>query len=330
VVYIESNNVSPYFNLALEQYVFDHLPVENEYFMLWQNDNSIIIGKHQNTVEEINARYVKEKSISVVRRLSGGGAVYHDLGNINYTFILNVGEKSILNLSLFCEPLVQALNDIGVHAEICGRNDVTIRGKKISGAAQYIKNGRLMHHGTVLFDSDLSVLGKALKVSQDKIESKGLKSVNSRVTNVKEHLKTSMDVEEFKNLLKHSMVSDKNIHPFHLGGKDMKHIQKLEKTRYTTWEWNYGISPDYRIRKERRLPGIGTIVIYLEIENGKIKKYDSRGDYFGSADSNDISRVLEGVALNKTELDHALSGLNIDCYYNNATKEDLIDLLLFS
>jgi len=150
MIYIESRNSSPFHNLALEQFVFDNLGLENDCFMLWQNDNSIIVGKHQNTSGEINAAFVKERNITVARRLSGGGAVYHDLGNLNFTFITGAEKTEGIDFSVFCEPIGKALRSFGVPVEISGRNDMTVDGKKFSGNAQYIKNGRVMHHGTIL------------------------------------------------------------------------------------------------------------------------------------------------------------------------------------
>ena len=194
VVFIESNSNDPRFNLALEQYVFDEMPKDREYFWLWQNHNTIVVGKHQNTAQEINQTYVREHGITVVRRLSGGGAVYHDMGNVNFTFIADTGDMETLNLHAFCTPVVNTLEQIGVKAEVSGRNDITIDGKKFSGNSQYIKHGRIMHHGTLMFDSDLSVVSKALQVSSDKYESKGFKSVKSRVTNIKPYAPADMDM----------------------------------------------------------------------------------------------------------------------------------------
>lgn len=197
MMYIRSSSTDPYFNLALEQYVFDFLPKTKAYFMLWQNDNTIVVGKHQNTVGEINVSFVKEHGIHVVRRLSGGGAVYHDLGNVNYTFIMDAGKSNELDISAFCKPVVDALRSLGITAEISGRNDITIDGKKFSGNSQYLKDGRMMHHGTIMYNSDLDTVEKALCVSKDKIISKGINSVRSRVTNIAEHMEKIISTEEF-------------------------------------------------------------------------------------------------------------------------------------
>ena len=173
--YLDLTTTDPAFNLAVEEYVFEQLPRDRMYVMLWQNDNAIIIGKHQNTLAEINEAYVKEKNIRVVRRLSGGGAVYHDMGNLNFTVIADADGDN-LDFGRFCRIVVRALARMGVEAQINGRNDMTIDGKKFSGNAQYLRQGRVMHHGTILFDSDGAVLANALQVDEEKIRAKGVKT----------------------------------------------------------------------------------------------------------------------------------------------------------
>ena len=195
--YLDLMTTDPSYNLAMEQYVFDCLPRDRMYFMLWQNDNAIIVGKYQNTISEINEEAVRERGIRVVRRLSGGGAVYHDMGNLNFTFITDAGGSGTLDMKLFCEPVVRTLAALGVRAEVNGRNDITIDGKKFSGNSQYLRQGRVMHHGTIMFDSDLSVVGEALRVDPTKIQTKGIRSVRSRVTNVAEHLPERVTLPEF-------------------------------------------------------------------------------------------------------------------------------------
>ena len=206
--YLDLMTTDPSYNLAMEQYVFDCLPRDRMYFMLWQNDNAIIVGKYQNTIAEINEEAVRERGIRVVRRLSGGGAVYHDMGNLNFTFITDVGESNALDLKLFCEPVVRTLATLGVKAEVNGRNDITIDGKKFSGNSQYIRQGRVMHHGTIMFDSDLSVVSEALRVDPTKIQTKGIRSVRSRVTNVVEHLPEKVTLPEFRRILLENILKE--------------------------------------------------------------------------------------------------------------------------
>ena len=197
--YLNLFTTDPAFNLAVEEYVFDYLPKDRMYVMLWQNDNAIIIGKNQNTLAEINESYVREQGIRVVRRLSGGGAVYHDMGNLNFTVIADAQGEN-LDFGRFCALVVKALQRVGVQAEINGRNDMTIDGKKFSGNAQYLRQGRVMHHGTILFDSNASVLANALQVDEAKIQAKGVKSVRSRVTNVRPCLPEDMTLPQFRQI----------------------------------------------------------------------------------------------------------------------------------
>lgn len=328
MLYIKSPSTDPAFNLALEQYVFESLAKNDEYFMLWQNDNAIIVGKHQNTNLEVDMEFVEKQGIKIVRRLSGGGAVYHDLGNINYTFIVDAKGSNTLDFALFCKQIVQVLATLGVKAEISGRNDITIGGKKFSGNAQYIKKGRIMHHGTIMFDSDLEVLTAALRVKNDKILAKGIQSVRSRVTNVREHLPAQVSLAKFWDSLEHSLVVEQEMGRYQLTGIDIAKIETLRLNRYETWEWNFGASPHYSIQKERRVEGFGTIQIGMEVEKGVIIAYTSYGDYFGSGDVEDIARLLQGVRLEKGALYQALGTISIEHYYRNLTLNELVDIII--
>ena len=297
--------------------------------MLWQNDNTIVIGKHQNTVAEINSKYVQEHDIHVVRRLSGGGAVYHDLGNINFTFIANAGDIESINLKMFCQPLVRALEKLGVHAEVSGRNDVTIDGKKFSGNSQYIKHGRIMHHGTIMFDSDLSIVGEALNVPKDKIESKGLQSVRSRITNVKPYLKEDITIEQFKALLKQYMMSDRDLEEWSFDETTMEAVRRLRDGQYATWEWNYGTSPKYQIEKKRRVDGVGGFEILMNVgEGGVITDFATKGDYFGNGDTEELRAAVIGCRAEREALLAAIRSVNLDVCYKNLTPESFADLLL--
>src|SRR5690554_1895283 len=186
---IINRSTDPRYNLALEEYVLKYLDTTEDIILLWQNEPSVIIGRNQNTTEEINATYIKEHNIHVVRRISGGGAVYHDFGNLNFTFVTNNLRENLNNYRKFTEPVIQALNELGVPAEFSGRNDIVVEGKKISGNAQSYHKNRMFHHGTILFNANLEMVAKVLQVSADKIASKGIKSNRSRVTNILPYLK---------------------------------------------------------------------------------------------------------------------------------------------
>lgn len=328
MIYLESDSTDPTFNLALEQYVFDQMDPTHEYLMFWQNDNSIIIGKNQNTLAEINSHYVKEHHIRVVRRLSGGGAVYHDMGNLNFTFIADNNDNSGMDLKKFSARVAKALHRLDIPAEVHGRNDILIQGRKFSGNAQYIKNGRIMHHGTLMFNSDLGVLGEALNVSGSKIESKGIKSIKSRVTNISEHLKKPMTLSDFKQHLTDCLLPGDCSRIYKLTAYDITRIEKLQQEVYATWEWNYGLSPDFRFKKRKRFENCGEIEICMNVENGRISGFAAYGDFFGLRDTNELSALLKGTRLDHTDLQKALQDVSVNHYFNQLETEDFIGLLL--
>lgn len=328
MLYVETKSTDPYYNLALEQYLFDTVGQTEELFFLWQNDNTIVVGKHQNTVEEINAEFVREHGIRVVRRLSGGGAVYHDLGNLNFTFIADAGDASTLDLHLFCQPVAKALAELGVEAEVTGRNDITIDGKKFSGNAQYMKRGRVMHHGTIMFDSNLEVVSQALKVSADKIESKGIKSVRSRVTNVRPCLKRDVGLEEFRAVLVRSIFGTDAPRRWAPTAEDEKAIRSLRDSQYATWEWNYGESPRYTARKERRVEGVGKLECYLQVEEGVLEGLEIYGDFFGEGETGEVARALAGCRMEEDALLAAVNKLDIERYFHNLDPAELVRILI--
>jgi len=325
--YIRSKNYDASFNLALEQYVFDELSSAHSYLMLWQNANAIIIGKHQNTMEEINADYVKEHGIQVIRRLSGGGAVYHDMGNINFTFVTDAGGEAF-DFAGFCYPVVKVLQSLGVNAEVSGRNDMTINGLKFSGNSQYIKKGRVMHHGTILFDSDLTVVSEALRVSKDKIKSKGIKSKRSLVTNVRPHMAGDCSAEQFLEILEIGLKEQFEAQMLPGDGIDIEKVRSLQRLVYGTWEWNYGSSPAYNIHRKRYFENVGKIELYMEVVDGRVEAIAFFGDFFAVRDLNELEGKLIGLKLSEASVRGALVHVSVDEYFRNLEMEDLLLLLL--
>lgn len=326
--YINWKETDPRINLAFEEYVFNQMDKNESYFLLWQNNNAVIVGKHQNTIEEVNQEYVKANDIKVVRRLSGGGAVYHDMGNLNFTFIVNDHGKEPFDFKSFTRPLVDALKSLGVNAEFNSRNDIAIDGKKFSGNSQYAKRGRILHHGTILFNSKLSTIQSALKVKKDKFESKGIKSVKSRVTNISDYLDQDYSLADFKNALLEFMFKDENIQEIFLTENDLKAIETLKDDKYATWEWNYGRSPTYNLRKERKCD-FGLITILLQVEKGKIQEIYFYGDYFGNGDVKELEALFVGVKPNEKALILLLEGIELENYINGLDSKTLIDLILY-
>jgi len=329
MIYIINDSQDPYYNLASEEYVMNSFNEDEKYLMLWQNRPSIIIGKHQNTIEEINREFVQANNIAIVRRLSGGGAVYHDLGNLNFTFIVKVPNTSLeFDFKKFTEPVVAALNQMEIPAEFNSRNDLSIEGKKISGNAQYIRKGKCLHHGTLLFNTNLDQLEKALRVSSDKIESKGIKSIRSRVTNIYPYLKKPYTIEDFKNLLLDQFrLNNGKIESIHFNDNDRQQIEKLVRTKYQTWEWNYGESPFFTIKKTQRFD-FGKVEAWLDVNEGVIKKCKFYGDFFGRDDKEDIEEKLIGCRYERNEITLRINDIGIENYFYGLNKDQFINLLV--
>ena len=325
--FINWKETDPEINLAFEEYVFDQMDRNDDYFLLWQNKNAVIVGKHQNTIEEINQEYVDKNKIKVVRRLSGGGAVYHDMGNLNFTFIVNENEQKLFDFKTFTDPVVKALQSIGVNAAFNSRNDIAIDGKKFSGNSQYAKKGRVLHHGTILFDSKLEVIQAALKVKADKVESKSIKSIRSRVTNISDYLKKPYQLNDFTKVLVDYMFKENPLEEIYLSEADYRAIKKLRDEKYSTWEWNYGRSPVYNVRKERKCT-FGLITILLQVEKGLIKDIHFYGDYFGNGDIKELEKILIGIPPKEDALLKELEKINPNDYINGLDEKLLVDLIL--
>lgn len=322
--YLESPSRDPYFNLALEEYVFERMDRSKSYFMLWQNDNTIVVGKYQNTAEEIDQAYVDAHGIRVARRLSGGGAVYHDKGNLNFTFIVDQADAPGLNFKIFVEPVIRALARFGVHAEFTGRNDLTIDGMKFSGNAQYARRGRLLHHGCIMLDSNLTSVADALRVKEAKFASKAVKSVRSRVTTINAHAPAPISMEDFKGALKECAMASGELEPCTLTEEDLAAIRKLRDEKYATWAWNYGCSPAYDMRREMKFPA-GLVTAHLSAEGGKIKAVRFYGDFFGG-ELGELEGAMVGLPLDG-HLTEALEALRVGDYMSGITAEELSRLL---
>ena len=322
--YLESPSMDPYFNLALEEYVFERMDKSKSYFMLWQNDNTIVVGKYQNTAEEIDQAYVDAHGIRVARRLSGGGAVYHDKGNLNFTFIVDRADAPGLNFKIFVEPVIQALARFGVHAAFTGRNDLTIDGMKFSGNAQYARRGRLLHHGCIMLDSNLTSVADALRVKEAKFASKAVKSVRSRVTTINAHAPAPISMEDFKGALKECAMASGELEPCTLTEEDLAAVRKLRNEKYATWAWNYGCSPAYDMRREMKFPA-GLVTAHLSAEGGKIKAVRFYGDFFGG-ELGELEGAMVGLPLDG-HLTEALEALRVGDYMSGITAEELSRLL---
>ncbi len=316
-------------NLALEEWAVRNLDLENEdYLLFYINRNAIIIGKHQNTIEEINSEYVKEKDIQVVRRISGGGTVYHDDGNLNFSFLTKFSQDSIHNFKKFTEPVVKTLNELGVKAELNGRNDITVDGKKISGNAQFSNTKSMFSHGTVLFNSNLDDVVEALNVKIDKIESKGIKSIRSRVANISEYLNENMSIFDFREkLLKSIFGTTENYPVLNLRESQWKEVYELANSKYRNWDWNYGRSPEFNIQKINRFD-FGQIDARIDIKDGVIQNIKIYGDFLAHGDTIEVESKLIGKKYKEDEMIDALKELDIKHHIGNISKEDFVKFLL--
>ena len=324
MIFIYNKSLNPFYNMAAEEYLVKNS--NDEIFMLWQNDNTIVIGRNQNTLSEINYDYVKENNINVVRRMSGGGAVFHDMGNINFTFILN-SEDDFSNYGKFTSPIIEFLKTLGIDASLSGRNDLLIDGKKFSGNAQYMHKGRIMHHGTLLYSSQSDKIVSSLKVSEDKIKSKGIKSVKSRVTNIIDHLDIPLSATEFIEKLSEYMLQNGNISSIYDLENDREQIEKLRDEKYATWDWNFGYSPKYSFSKKERFPS-GGIEVCMDVKtNGIIENVKIFGDFFSKNEISDLEKLLCGKKHEYHELERSLSQVNVSDYISGVTAEELLKIL---
>jgi lipoate-protein ligase A len=327
--FISNNNITdPMINLAMEEYVLREIPTDDSYFLFYVNQPSIIIGKNQNTIEEINEPYIREHGIKVVRRVSGGGAVYHDEGNLNFSFITEDDGNSFHNFEKFTQPIAEALQEMGVNAQVSGRNDLEIDGKKVSGNAMFTQKGRMFSHGTLMLESDVSEVQNALKVNPKKIESKGVKSVRGRVGNINDFLTDKIDIAEFKQrILAHIFGGTENIEEYILTDEDWEKINKLSEEKYQTWEWNYGKNPKYNFNVSHKFDA-GLLDVRLDVKKGVIEHAKIFGDFFGVGEVDDIEALLIGVPHNYEKIDEALKNVDIGHYLGRITREEFLNLIV--
>ena len=329
MLFVENGlNHDPRVNLAIEEYLIKNIAPGKDILLFYINLPSIIIGRNQITVQEINVDYVEANDILVVRRLSGGGAVYHDLGNLNFSFIAPNSPDNFHNFRKFTQPVVDVLQKMGVPAELSGRNDVLADGKKISGNAQYVSGARMVSHGTLLWDTDLSRVGEALKVKPGKFESKGIQSVRSRVANITEFLpENSLDIMGFRQMIIDGVFDGGAVKQYKLTDSDWKKIEQISRDRYHDWDWNYGKSPAFAINREIRYGG-GTIEAWLDVsKGGVIKHIRFFGDFFGQRDVSELEQTLAGTLYQPSALREALEEIAVGDYFVNFSRQELLDLL---
>ncbi|MDY6873853.1 MAG: lipoate--protein ligase [Chloroflexota bacterium] len=328
MIYIETNSLDPTWNLAFEEYCLKELTQYERIMLLWQNDNAIIIGRYQNAEKEVNLKAAKALGTQIVRRPSGGGAVFHDMGNLNYTFIYPIEGLNRLDFSVYAEPMVKALNKIGVPAEIRGRNDLLLDGKKVSGTAQRIYKGRLMHHGTLLYDSDLDSLENVLQVDSSKIASKGVSSIRSRVTNISEHLPVGKfeNIQAFWQALLAAFAEEEPLTTFEPTPDMLAEIRTLQKEKYQSWDWNFGRAPAFEYKNNHRFPK-GNLEIQVNVTKGRIQACKLSGDFMGLVELDPLEAALQDVKYHPEDVRAVLDNIDLSHYLGGITADEFIQCL---
>lgn len=306
--FVDNEGVTdPRVNLAIEEFILGDIGDEQEVLLFYINEPAAIIGRNQNPLEEVNLDYTQAHNVSVVRRLSGGGAVYHDLGNLNFSFITQNRKEDFHNFQKFTAPAIRVLRKIGVNAQLNSRNDIVVEGLKISGNAQYISRGRMLTHGTLLVRSDLDKMGEVLRVSVNDISSKSIKSVRSRVANINDFLREPLDTETLGHKLLEGIFEGVKVIPkYRLTEEDWARIKQISAERYQTWEWNFGHSPKFEVQKTH-LYGGGEIKVQLEIEKGRIHSIEVYGAPFSGGEIARVAKALNGVRYERGDIQSALS-----------------------
>lgn len=319
------NTTDPRLNLAIEEYTLRHVQTDEPILLFYINEPAVIIGRNQNTLEEIDPDYIKEEGIHVVRRLSGGGAVFHDLGNLNFSFMTN-GRDDFHNFAKFTGPVIETLNALGVPAALQGKSDIVVNGKKISGNAQYATPQRMFSHGTILFDTNLEMMLRALNPRQMKIESKAVQSIRSFVTNIREQLPQDMSITDLKQAILETIAQEEPLQMRQLTADDWLAIEQLKEERYGHWDWNFGASPKFNVQSNGQFPS-GKIDVRLDVEKGRIQAARIFGTFAGRRDIAELQDKLIGLRYDKEALALALQDEDLSSYFGELSQEDFLALL---
>ena len=323
--YIKNPSTNPYYNMAFDEYCLESLPIDEPVFFLWQNRPAVIVGYNQEVNTEVNIDYLKEKGIDLVRRVTGGGAVYHDLGNLNYT-IVGRSEDLERDYPEYASIMMKALQALGVPATLSGRNDILVEGKKVSGFAKRVCKNRLMVHGTLMYNVDVDVLTHVLNPSTTKLQSKGIASVRSRVANLCDYLPELSDIQTFKNRLEEILSNHYADTEYPLSEADLGNIQRLADEKFNTWEWNYGHSPKATLVHSARL-ACGTVEIHLTLTENRIASCRFGGDFLGNLPASEVETALTGIPYEIDAIRKCLSKLEISRYFDRVSSNELLGMM---
>lgn len=323
--YLKNLQIDPYYNMAFDEYCLEHLPIDEPVFYLWQNRPAVIVGFNQDVYAEVNLDYLHQNDIALVRRVTGGGAVYHDLGNLNYT-IVGRSENLERDYPEYASMMMKALQQLGVPAILSGRNDILVEGKKVSGFAKRVCNNRLMVHGTLMYQVDLEILTQVLNPSVTKLQSKGVASVRSRVANLCDYLPNISDIQSFRKSLEEILSLKYADQEYLLSFEALEQIQQSAKEKFSRREWNYGRSPKATLIHTVRL-ACGTVEIHLSVIENHIAACQFGGDFLGNLPISGIESVLLGVAYDVEAVRTTLKSLKISDYLDGVELEDLLKLM---
>ena len=324
--YIKNPSTNPYYNMAFDEYCLESLPMDEPVFYLWQNRPAVIVGFNQEVNTEVNLDFLKENGIDLVRRVTGGGAVYHDLGNLNYT-IVGRSEDLERDYPEYASIMAKALQTLGVPATLSGRNDILVEGRKVSGFAKRVCKNRLMVHGTLMYNVDVDVLTKVLNPSNTKLQSKGIASVRSRVANLCDYLPEIPNIQTFSNRLEEILSCNNADTEYQLSDTDLANIQLLTDKKFATWEWNYGRSPKATLTHSSRL-ACGTVEIHLTLTENRISSCRFGGDFLGNLPATDLESALIEVIYDTENIEKRLSSFVISDYFDGVTVEELVKLII--
>ena len=315
--YIHTDWSVPYYNMALEDMLMNNEEYDDDYVFFYIHKPSVIVGKHQNTMQEINYRFIKENNVTAARRITGGGAVYHDEGNLNYSFVFRRNEGGMIDFEPYTRPVIRALESLGVKSELSGRNDILIDGRKFSGTAQYMNKRKVLSHGTLMFDLNIENMVNALNVDDLKIQSKAITSVRSRVANLKDFLRADMDIYDFRAHLTESFFEGLQMRTHNLSQAETERIRKSADEKFSSWEYNFGQSPSFSLVKKKKFSA-GIIEAGINIDEGIITGIRFSGDFFVNEPVEKLEELLTGIRFeeaavrNLPEADDIISGIKND------------------